>query len=191
MIFRRGIALNEVKTCHSSSCHKHTVASLRASRVGGIVWPRSYGLLSSSTQQHKYLFLSVICSAYSTSPKCTISMYSVLQEHHYRLDPYMKKALQNFVRAHLEDYVETDEHVEKEFWVSFFNLPLVERLRELKTGKIGKLVSFAGTVTRTSEVCTLCGRSNIYFACKASIVLLEQITVNAAAFRYVQSQILM
>lgn len=41
---------------------------------------------------------------------------------------------------------------EKDFWVSFVNLPSVLRLRELKAEAIGQLVAFSGTVTRTSDV---------------------------------------
>ena len=51
----------------------------------------------------------------------------------------------------------TEDGVDRDFWVSFHNLANKEKLRELKTAKIGKLVAFEGTVTRTSEVLpTLC-----------------------------------
>lgn len=40
----------------------------------------------------------------------------------------------------------------KQFYVSFFNLPLVERVRQLKTNRIGRLVSVSGTVTRSTDV---------------------------------------
>ena len=76
----------------------------------------------------------------------------MLQEHYYRLDPILKKALQNFVREHMPEHVQDEENQEKEFWVSFYNMPIIERMRDLKAGKLGRLVSFAGTVTRTSEV---------------------------------------
>ena len=36
--------------------------------------------------------------------------------------------------------------------MSFFNLPLVERVRQLKTNRIGRLVSVSGTVTRSTDV---------------------------------------
>lgn len=79
-------------------------------------------------------------------------MCFALQEHYYRLDPILKKALQNFVREHMAEHVQDEENHEKEFWVSFYNMPIIERMRDLKAGKLGRLVSFAGTVTRTSEV---------------------------------------
>lgn len=82
-----------------------------------------------------------------------------MQEHSYRLDPVLKKALQNFVRVHMAEHVQDEENNDREFWVSFYNMPLIERMRDLKAGKLGRLVSFAGTVTRTSEV-----RPELYLA---------------------------
>ena len=74
------------------------------------------------------------------------------KEHHFRLEPYFRKAVQNFMSRHQREFVETEDGVPKEFWVSFYGLPVDDRLRDLKTSKIGKLVSFVGTCTRTSEV---------------------------------------
>ena len=74
------------------------------------------------------------------------------REHHFRLEPFYRKAVQNFMSQHQRDFVETEEGVPKEFWVSFYNLPILDLLRDLKTNRIGKLVAFAGTCTRTSEV---------------------------------------
>ena len=55
----------------------------------------------------------------------------------------------------------------KDFNVAFYRLPLVSGIRDLKTEKIGTLMSVSGTVTRTSEVrpellfgsfiCEVCG----------------------------------
>ena len=39
-----------------------------------------------------------------------------------------------------------------EFWISFYDVPAVMKLRDLNTEKIGKLLCVGGTVTRTSEV---------------------------------------
>eukprot|EP00501_MAST-03F_sp_TOSAG23-6_P000154 GSMAST32.ASY1.ANO1.157.1 assembled CDS len=58
--------------------------------------------------------------------------------NYYRYDPYLRKAIQNFVH--------------KEFFISIYNLSEVERVRELRTEKIGQLVAITATVTRTSEV---------------------------------------
>ncbi|KAK2796245.1 hypothetical protein FQN50_009635 [Emmonsiellopsis sp. PD_5] len=44
------------------------------------------------------------------------------------------------------------QQTDKVFSLAFYNLPLVSRLRQLRTAQVGKLLSISGTVTRTSEV---------------------------------------
>lgn len=44
------------------------------------------------------------------------------------------------------------QQTDKVFSLAFYNLPLISRLRQLRTEQIGKLLSISGTVTRTSEV---------------------------------------
>ncbi|RAK71206.1 MCM DNA helicase complex subunit MCM6 [Aspergillus fijiensis CBS 313.89] len=44
------------------------------------------------------------------------------------------------------------QQTDRLFSLAFYNLPLVSRLRQLRTSQIGKLVSVSGTVTRTSEI---------------------------------------
>ncbi|KXS97858.1 hypothetical protein AC578_7644 [Pseudocercospora eumusae] len=45
-----------------------------------------------------------------------------------------------------------NQQTDKIFTLAFYNLPLVSRIRQLRTEQIGKLVSISGTATRTSEV---------------------------------------
>lgn len=71
---------------------------------------------------------------------------------YYRMEPFLRIAVRNFVREHLDTYVERDDGAEKEFWLSFFNLGETDRLRSLRSDKIGVLTQFIGTVTRTTEV---------------------------------------
>mmetsp|Transcript_16886 Transcript_16886/g.23318 ORF Transcript_16886/g.23318 Transcript_16886/m.23318 type:complete len:857 (+) Transcript_16886:183-2753(+) len=75
-----------------------------------------------------------------------------IRNSYYRFEPYLRQAVQNFVKAHMAEYVEEESGKAKEFWVSVFNLPSACLLRELRTDKIGALVAVTGTVTRTSEV---------------------------------------
>ena len=49
---------------------------------------------------------------------------------------------------------------ERVFQISFFNMPTVQRIRDIKSNKIGSLMTISGTVTRTSEV-----RPELYRAC--------------------------
>ncbi|KAK8215029.1 MCM2/3/5 family-domain-containing protein [Phyllosticta paracitricarpa] len=44
------------------------------------------------------------------------------------------------------------QQTDKLFTLAFYNLPLVSRIRQLRTSSIGRLLSISGTVTRTSEV---------------------------------------
>lgn len=57
--------------------------------------------------------------------------------------------MQNFVREHAEALLVSSDGVDREFFVSFVNTPLVSRLRSLKALDLGKLVSFAGTPLST------------------------------------------
>ena len=45
-----------------------------------------------------------------------------------------------------------NQQTDKLFTLAFYNLPLVTRVRQLRTAQIGQLLSISGTVTRTSEV---------------------------------------
>ena len=45
-----------------------------------------------------------------------------------------------------------NQQTDKLFTLAFYNIPLISRIRQLRTDQIGRLVSISGTVTRTSEV---------------------------------------
>ncbi len=82
-----------------------------------------------------------------------LELAEFIQDHHHRVEPFLRKALQNLVRTHIEVYsVSEGDQSEKEFWVAFYNLANLDKMRNLKTEQIGKLRSFSGTVTRTSDV---------------------------------------
>ena len=75
----------------------------------------------------------------------------------------------------------TNQQTDKLFTLAFYNLPLISRVRSLRTGQVGKLLSISGTVTRTSEV-----RPELYLAtficegCRTVIPNVEQ------TFRYTE-----
>ena len=74
-----------------------------------------------------------------------------------------------------------NQQTDKLFTLAFYNLPLISRVRQLRTASIGKLLSISGTVTRTSEV-----RPELYLAtficegCRTVIPNVEQ------TFRYTE-----
>ncbi|KAI5201594.1 DNA replication licensing factor mcm6 [Aureobasidium subglaciale] len=103
-----------------------------------------------------------------------------IQEDFYRYHPYMIRALHNAIATHASRYFRqhrqpgaslptstdpsldnredsisdqtTNQQTDKVFTLAFYNLPLVSRVRQLRTSQIGSLLSISGTVTRTSEV---------------------------------------
>ncbi|CAM9389484.1 unnamed protein product, partial [Discosporangium mesarthrocarpum] len=77
-----------------------------------------------------------------------------IEIEYLRFLPYMNKALSRLVRQEHPKYTSEadDQDAPKEFYVSFYNLSLVERVRQLKTSRIGRLVSVSGTVTRSTDV---------------------------------------
>lgn len=50
------------------------------------------------------------------------------------------------------DNAYAEEDRQREFWVSWYGIPTVRRLRELKVNYLSQLIAISGTVTRTSEV---------------------------------------
>ncbi|KDE08602.1 minichromosome maintenance protein 6 [Microbotryum lychnidis-dioicae p1A1 Lamole] len=84
-----------------------------------------------------------------------------ITEQYYRFLPYLRRALQNLVRKYARTYLYVNSHTNatteaglkvRTFSIAFYNMPLVEGIRDMRTEKIGKLSSISGTVTRTSEV---------------------------------------
>lgn len=94
---------------------------------------------------------------------------TLLVEDYYRFKPFLESAARRFmeqIRAEVmadfrdrqremgeeeEENGEEEAPSKKDYHVSFLNLPSVERVRDLRTANLGKLVSVMGTVTRTSE----------------------------------------
>ncbi|KAF1985029.1 MCM-domain-containing protein [Aulographum hederae CBS 113979] len=74
-----------------------------------------------------------------------------------------------------------NQQTDKLFTLAFYNLPLVSRIRALRTVQIGKLLSISGTVTRTSEVRPeLSLATFICEGCNTAVPNIEQ------TFRYVE-----
>lgn len=75
----------------------------------------------------------------------------------------------------------TNQQTDKVFSIAFYNLPLVSRVRSLRAGNIGQLLSISGTVTRTSEVRPeLSVATFVCEGCRAVIPNVEQ------TFRYTE-----
>ncbi|MEW5303285.1 MAG: hypothetical protein WDW36_005991 [Sanguina aurantia] len=78
-------------------------------------------------------------------------LMQLIQHNYLRSEPYLRKALQTFIRKHEPEMVEGVDGDEREHFIRLVGLA-PEKMRDLRTEKVGQLVSFCGTVTRTSEV---------------------------------------
>ena len=74
-----------------------------------------------------------------------------IAEEFYRFEPYLRRAVQDLVRDLEPDYT-TDEGETREFYIAFYNTGSVRKVRDLHMPDIGRLSSFCGTITRTTEV---------------------------------------
>uniref|UniRef100_M4BTQ7 DNA replication licensing factor MCM6 n=1 Tax=Hyaloperonospora arabidopsidis (strain Emoy2) TaxID=559515 RepID=M4BTQ7_HYAAE len=77
-----------------------------------------------------------------------------LQAHYYRWEPYLRRSVFEFIRLEDAAYTVNDDarKTQREFFVNFYNFQHVSHIRDLRTKCIGELLSFSGTVTRTTEV---------------------------------------
>lgn len=122
---------------------------------------------------------------------------SAILEQYYRFMPFLLKGLRKLLKKYAPALLYTnllgqtgDDNSngnsndgssstaasnanERVFQISFFNLPSVNRIRDIRTDKIGSLMAILGTVTRTSEV-----RPELYkasFTCDMCAAIVEGI----------------
>lgn len=122
---------------------------------------------------------------------------TAILEQYYRFNPFLLKGLRRLLKKHApsllfmnllgnnDDAKAHDDGSsssagatvnERVFQISFFNLPVTHRIRDIRTDKIGYLMAISGTVTRTSEV-----RPELYKAsftcdmCSAVVDGIEQV----------------
>ncbi|CAI5477429.1 unnamed protein product [Closterium sp. Yama58-4] len=79
------------------------------------------------------------------------ALVTAVLEEFYRFEPFLRKAVQMFVQVHEPKYV-MDEGKPKEFYIAFYNLPVIHKLRDMKVEVLGQLSAVSGVVVRTSEV---------------------------------------
>jgi DNA replication licensing factor MCM6 len=72
--------------------------------------------------------------------------------HYERAEPLLRQAIRDYVRTNHPAFLLDAHGTEKQFFIGISKMDTMEKFRELRTEKIGRLVSFCGTVTRTSEV---------------------------------------
>ena len=95
-----------------------------------------------------------------------VELAEAIQSDYVRFEPFLRKALQNFLFEHHPQL--DDPAIDNYYFVAVYDLPVVLSVREqLRTVHIGQLSALSGTITRTSEVrpelllaqfrCTKCG----------------------------------
>ena len=70
-----------------------------------------------------------------------------LMREYARYEPYLKKALTQFL-------ADNGMPITQQRWfnIGIYNLPQINKIRDLKTLSLGRIMSIQGTVTRTTEV---------------------------------------
>ncbi|KAJ3338088.1 MCM DNA helicase complex subunit mcm6, partial [Kappamyces sp. JEL0680] len=113
-------------------------------------------------EQIKYLSKTGLCSIYvdwSHLEDFNDILAVAVATQYYRMEPFLRKAVQNLVREHDPQYLnvastpeaEREENL-REFSVAWYGLDAPQRLRQIRMEHHGKLVALSGTVTRTSQV---------------------------------------
>eukprot|EP01135_Chromosphaera_perkinsii_P005821 Nk52_evm10s367 gene=Nk52_evmTU10s367 len=109
------------------------------------IYVKQFGVLESNERTTLYVDFNDICS-YSER------LAEVIQMEYYRLEPFLRRAIQNYVKEHSPDFLKDDKEQDREFWLSLYNCPTIQRVRELHSQKIGTFISISGTIVRSSEV---------------------------------------
>ncbi|CAG9327140.1 unnamed protein product [Blepharisma stoltei] len=74
-------------------------------------------------------------------------LLTALLSDYYKFEPFLEKAVQRFMFKCFPEYAKDNE-----IHVGFFNNSHDDKIRSLKTQRIGKLVSISATVTKSTEV---------------------------------------
>ena len=69
---------------------------------------------------------------------------------YYRYEAYLLKGLEEFMKKYHSRVEEEEENLS--YHLSFYSLPTMNKMRDLRTNSIGVLSCMSGTVTRSTEV---------------------------------------
>ncbi|ORY81338.1 MCM2/3/5 family-domain-containing protein [Protomyces lactucae-debilis] len=115
-------------------------------------------------------------------------------QQYYRFSPFLVAGLHNMLQKYQPAYFSSQIHsrtgsstassksaTEKDFSIAFYNLQNTGKIRDLRTERIGRLMSVSGTVTRTSEVRPELARATFScMECRTVVPNVEQV------FRYTE-----
>uniref|UniRef100_A0A7S3EM23 DNA replication licensing factor MCM6 n=1 Tax=Rhodosorus marinus TaxID=101924 RepID=A0A7S3EM23_9RHOD len=100
----------------------------------------------------KQLNISTVYVEFPHIQEFNDDLAEILVAQFYRIEPYLKKAAHTFVEKHIQELAVLPSGEKATFWVAINKLPSVSRLRDVRSGEVGKLIALSGTVTRTTEV---------------------------------------
>ena len=85
-----------------------------------------------------------------------IELAEAIELDYYRFEPFLRQAIATLI-TEMRTTDGTAAFVEgvgpkPEYAVSFYSMSRVERIRAMRTDKLGRLMSISGTVTRSSDV---------------------------------------
>lgn len=75
------------------------------------------------------------------------SFVSALVKEYNRYEVYLRKAITQFMNDLGHQYAK-----DRYFQIGYYNMPAIQKIRDLKVQSLGRLMSIHGTVTRTTEV---------------------------------------
>ena len=85
-----------------------------------------------------------------------VELAEAIELDYYRFEPFLRQAISSLI-TEMRSADGTAAFVEgagpkPEYAVSFYSMSRVERIRAMRTDKLGRLMSISGTVTRSSDV---------------------------------------
>ena len=76
-----------------------------------------------------------------------------IEMEYYRFDPFLRKALMEYINLNHREYGhDPNKGNHRDYFVALHAMPRVERIRNMRTDRIGRLICISGTVTRSSDV---------------------------------------
>lgn len=103
-----------------------------------------------------YSFHTTLFCDYEHIKKFNVDLAEAIETDYIRFEPFLRSALQTFLYDLHPDLKLVgnggDDEGKNKYFVAMHNLPTLLSMRNLRTDTIGKLTSFSGTVTRTSDV---------------------------------------
>ena len=57
------------------------------------------------------------------------TLYAAIEEEYYRFEPFLRKALQEYVDMEHREYIDDPNKGPRQFFVSFYDLPRTEKVR--------------------------------------------------------------